>query len=78
MQKLFGEEADIEYLYEELGEKLFHEFKGYQAWLISSNKEALKNVSLKTSKRIKLMNGPLEAFYYGYDIHEQAQVQDEV
>lgn len=71
-------EADIEYLYEELGEKLFHEFKGYQAWLISSNREALKNVSLKTSKRIKLMNGPLEAFYYGYDIHEQAQVQDEV
>ncbi len=63
------EEEDIEGLYYDLGEKLFHDFKGYEAWFISSNLDALKSISLKTKKRIKLMNGPLEAFFYGYSIN---------
>ncbi len=69
-------EADIEWLYEQLGEKMFHEFQGYSTWLISSNKEALKSVSLKTNKRLHLMNGPLEAFFYGYQINERNEIQE--
>jgi len=69
-------EADIEYLYEQLGEKMFHEFQGYSTWLISSNREALKYVSLKTSKKMNLMNGPLEAFFFGYDINERNEISE--
>lgn len=67
-------EADIEWLYEQLGEKMFHEYQGYSTWLISSNREALKYVGLKTSKKLNLMNGPLEAFFFGYDI----KIRDEI
>jgi putative N6-adenine-specific DNA methylase len=72
------EEEDIEGLYYDLGEKLFHDFKGFQAWLISSNLDALKKISLKTKRKVKLMNGPLEAFYYGYDINSENLELDEV
>ncbi|MDB4835473.1 THUMP domain-containing protein [Cyclobacteriaceae bacterium] len=68
------QEADINNLYYDLGEKLFTDFKGSEAWFISSNLGALKSISLKTKKRVKLMNGPLEAFFYGYDIREEDEV----
>jgi putative N6-adenine-specific DNA methylase len=68
-------EADIEWLYEQIGEKMFEEFQGYSTWLISSNREALKYISLKTSKKLNLMNGPLEAFFFGYEINKRDEVQ---
>jgi putative N6-adenine-specific DNA methylase len=56
--------------YSAIGNKLKHSFEGFDAWILSSNKEALKHVGLKTSKRITLYNGPLESKFYKYSLYK--------
>ncbi len=56
--------------YQNIGNTLKQNYKGSQAWFITSEKEAMKNVGLRTSKRIKLYNGPLEARLLQYEIYE--------
>ena len=56
--------------YGAIGSKLKHSFEGFDAWILSSNKEALKHIGLKTSKRITLYNGPLESKFYKYSLYK--------
>lgn len=56
--------------YNSIGSKLKHDFEGFDAWILSSNKEALKHVGLKTSKRITLFNGPLETKFFKYSLYK--------
>ncbi len=55
--------------YRRLGDHLKQNCAGWQAWIISSNLEALKHIGLKTSKRIKVFNGPLECRFVGIDLY---------
>lgn len=68
----YGErlKIDIPQFYEKIGNTLKHNYPGSEAWLITSEEEAMKNVGLKTSRRIKLFNGPLEARLLQYEIYE--------
>ena len=61
--------ADIGALYQDLGDKLKQAYHGYTAWIFSANLDALKRVGLKTSRRIHLFNGPVEARFYRYDLY---------
>jgi putative N6-adenine-specific DNA methylase len=61
---------DIFDLYASLGSVLKHKFAGSTAWIISSNEEALKKIGLKPSKRIQLLNGPLECWFQQYELFE--------
>lgn len=60
---------DINDFYREIGDTLKNEFQGWDAWIITSNKEALKHIGLRTSKRIKLYNGPLETRFVHYELY---------
>jgi putative N6-adenine-specific DNA methylase len=60
---------DINFFYKEIGNTLKNKFQGWDAWIITSNKEALKHVGLRTSKRIKLYNGPLETRFVHYEMY---------
>lgn len=60
---------DILDLYKEMGDKLKKDFGGWNAWILSSNLEALKNIGLKTSKRINLFNGPLLCSLREYQLY---------
>ena len=60
---------DIADLYGRIGDMLKKSYQGYEAWLISSNREALKSVGLRPSKKITLFNGPLECRYHNYSIY---------
>lgn len=62
--------GDIESLYAMIGDTLKQNWKGYSAWLISGSPEGIKSVGLRTSKRIPLMNGPIEVRYVRYDMYE--------
>ena len=62
------EEKDIVKLYKGIGDALKKNFKGFEAWIISSNKDALKLVGLKPSKKIDVYNGPLECKFEKFDI----------
>lgn len=61
---------DVENFYSRIGDTLKHGYPGSQAWLITSNMEALKSVGLRTSKKIKVFNGKLEARWVRYDMYE--------
>lgn len=63
-------EDDIKQFYSEIGDFLKAKCAGKQAWIISSNMEALKHVGLKPSKKITLFNGPLECKMYRFDIFQ--------
>lgn len=61
---------DLEQFYKMIGNRLKQDFKGYDAWIISSNMEALKFIGLQTSRKLKLFNGQLECRYSKYSIYE--------
>lgn len=60
---------DILEFYKTMGDAFKQNFAGYDAWLISSNKQALKQIGLKDSERIKLYNGKLECDFCKYELY---------
>lgn len=60
----------IEGFYEKIGERLKHGFPGYSAWILSSNIESLKHVGLKSSQKIRLLNGDLDCQFVNYQLFE--------
>ncbi|GGE10493.1 RNA methyltransferase [Psychroflexus salis] len=68
----YGErlEINIPEFYGKVGDTLKQHYPGTQAWMIVGNLEAIKNVGLKPSRKIKLYNGPIEARLVKYDIYE--------
>jgi len=67
----YGErlDGDINALYQGIGDAFKQSFPNTQAWLISSNMEALKCVGLRPSRKIKLFNGKLESRLMFYPIY---------
>ncbi|PKA84323.1 putative N6-adenine-specific DNA methylase [Ulvibacter sp. MAR_2010_11] len=61
---------DIEKFYGNIGTTLKHGYPGTQAWMITSNMEALKHVGLRPSRKIKLYNGKLESKFVLYEMYE--------
>ena len=59
----YGErlEGDIDGLYQEFGDTLKRNYPNTNAWMISSNFEAMKFVGLRPTRKIKLFNGKLES-----------------
>lgn len=62
--------TDVEKFYGSIGNTLKRGYPGTQAWMITSNMEALKSVGLHPSKKIKLFNGKLEAKLVRYEMYE--------
>jgi putative N6-adenine-specific DNA methylase len=52
--------------YTMIGERLKHVFAGYDAWILSSNLEALDSIGIKPAFRMKLINGDLDCEYRQY------------
>ncbi len=61
---------DLESFYEKIGNQLKKSYSGYEAWIISSNKEAIKRIGLKPSLRIPLINGALECNFLRYNLYK--------
>lgn len=60
---------NIEAFYGSIGTTLKHNYPGSQAWMITSNMEALKSVGLRPSQKIKLFNGKLESRLVKYEMY---------
>ncbi|PPK86605.1 putative N6-adenine-specific DNA methylase [Neolewinella xylanilytica] len=63
------ETGDIEGFYREIGDTLKSNWAGYTAWLISANPAAVKSVGLRSSRKIPVMNGPVEARFVKYELY---------
>jgi putative N6-adenine-specific DNA methylase len=61
---------DVEKFYGAIGNTLKRSYLGTQAWMITSNMEALKYVGLRPSRKIKLFNGKLESKLVRYEMYE--------
>jgi len=62
-------EENIFKLYREIGDKLKKDFSGFDVWIFSANKEALKHIGLRTSRRLTLFNGQLETKFHKYEMY---------
>jgi putative N6-adenine-specific DNA methylase len=54
--------------YKRIGDTLKQNYAGFEAWVISSNLEAIKFLGLKTSQKIDLNNGGLDARLQHYSL----------
>lgn len=61
---------DVNEFYTKIGDTLKHNYHGSTAWLITSDMQALKNVGLRTSKRIPLKNADLDCRFVKYELYE--------
>ena len=68
----YGErlEGNINSLYKNFGDTLKRTYPNTQAWIISSNFEALKFFGLRPKRKIKLFNGKLETRLCNFPIYE--------
>lgn len=64
------EKNEITDLYSGIGDVLKQNFSGFEAWLISSNMEAIKFIGLRTSARIEIYNGPLESRFLKFELYQ--------
>lgn len=69
--------GDINALYAAIGDRLKQHFPGYEAWIISSNKDALKHVGLRPAKKMTLYNGALECKYQKYELYRGSRKERE-
>ncbi len=72
MNPPYGErlkEEDIDGFYKMIGDRFKAAYAGYDAWLISSNKDALKKLGLHPYKKITLHNGPLECKFQKFPMY---------
>lgn len=63
-----GEEEDLQTLYRDLGENFKHNFKGYRAYVFTSNPLLRKAIELQTSKRLTFHNGSIECRLLRYEL----------
>jgi putative N6-adenine-specific DNA methylase len=67
---------DDENLYKEIGDTLKQKYKGYNAWVLSSNPDAVKRVGLRPSQRLVLFNGALECRFLKYELYEGSRIKE--
>ena len=61
---------DNDILYGLIGSTLKHNFPGYEAWIISSDKDSLKHIGLKPARKTQLFNGSLECLLVKYELYQ--------
>jgi putative N6-adenine-specific DNA methylase len=61
-------EDDIIATYRGFGDIMKQRFDGWQAWIISSNRDAIKNIGLRPESRTTVYNGPLECSYQKFNL----------
>ena len=59
---------DIATLYQEIGDTLKKRYAGCRAYIISSDKDALKRIGLKPARKWPMLNGSLECLFQEYEL----------
>ena len=60
---------DIQRLYKGIGDTLKRQYAGSEAWILSANREAEKQIGLRPSKRIQVFNGPIECRFLKFELY---------
>ncbi|HRO09433.1 MAG TPA: class I SAM-dependent RNA methyltransferase [Saprospiraceae bacterium] len=68
-------ESDILVFYKDIGDKLKRAFKDCTAWILSAHLDAIKNLGLRASSKIKLLNGELPSLFCKYEMYSGSKKQ---
>lgn len=64
-----GEGERLRDLYRRIGDRLKRRWRGWTAWMLVGNRELIKSVGLRPSRRIVLFNGPIECRLLRFDLY---------
>lgn len=64
-----GNVKELAHLYKQLGDVFKQRFKGWTAFVLSSNKDLIKQVGLKASRRIPVYNGSIPCIFLKYELY---------
>jgi putative N6-adenine-specific DNA methylase len=64
-----GDAKELGELYQRLGDVFKQRFKGWNAFILTGNKELAKKVGLRTARRIHVYNGTLECTLLKYEMY---------
>ncbi len=73
MNPPYGErmkEEDIIDFYKMIGDMLKQNFTGYEAWILSANKEGLKHLGLRPAKKLAFKNGALDCKFHQFKMYK--------
>jgi len=63
-----GDEDNLRDVYRDLGYTLKHRFKGWDAWILSGNKELIADLKLKSTRKHFVYNGNIECRFLKYSM----------
>lgn len=63
-----GDEDNLRDVYRDLGYTLKHRFAGWDAWILSGNKDLIADLKLKASRRHMVYNGNIECRFLKYSM----------
>ncbi len=66
---------EIENFYQRIGNVLKQKCINCVAWVITSNKDAMKKFGLRPTKRLKVFNAALECGFYKFELYEGSKKQ---
>lgn len=69
------DQTDVNVLYKSIGDTLKKKYAGYTAWIISSNREAVNQIGLHSTRKISLFNGALECKFLRYEMYSGTKKQ---
>jgi len=61
---------DLTKFYQDFGDRLKQKYAGFTAWVLTYDEEAAKFIGLRPSRRIKVLNGPLECRFLKFELYE--------
>ena len=61
--------VDIPQIYESIGSTLKKNYSGAEAWILSSNMEALNHVGLRASRKVEIYQAKLECRFVKYELY---------
>ncbi len=64
-----GDEDNLKDVYRDLGYSLKNKFLGWDAWILSGNKDLLSEMKLKSTNKVYLMNGNIECRLLKYEMY---------
>lgn len=65
--------ADPHAFYKRIGDTLKQKYAGYDAWIISSDLDALRSIGLRASEKVEMMNGGLPARLLKFQMYNGTQ-----
>lgn len=63
-----GDEDNLRDVYRDLGYTLKHRFKGWNAWILSGNKDLIADLKLKSTRKHFVFNGNIECRFLKYSM----------